>query len=370
MLQQAKDRFLAMLSHELRGPLHAILGWTGLVRRGALDGGMHERALATIERSARIQAELIESLLDVSRITSGKMRLDVRPLDLRPLVRGVIDTVTPMAEEKGVVIAADVGELPAIVRGDAWRLRQVVSNLITNAIKFTPAGGRVTVDVVFDSGAVELRVVDTGCGIARSVLPRVFECYQQAGDRASAGLGLGLFIVRELVEMHGGEVEAESAGPGRGATFTVRLARREEEGPVDPTTLSSMIASVGLEGLRVLLVEDESETRELLEIILRERGAHVVAAADADAALRLFDLHSPDVVVSDIGLPAADGKELIRRVRRDTRGRKVAALAVSAHASAADCSAALAAGFDGYVAKPVSADELVDAINQLVISKD
>ncbi|MBX3192768.1 MAG: response regulator [Labilithrix sp.] len=378
---RAKDRFLAILSHDLRGPLNAVLGWTSLLRRELLDTRTREQALLTIERNARIQAELIDGLLDVSRISGGKMQLDMRTLDLVQVVRGVFEATQPAADEKGVSLVDALGDVPLVVLGDAGRLRQIVSNLLMNAVKFTPSGGRVTLDLTSETGCARLRVSDTGCGISAAVLPEIFEAYRQGSDPSvgrgwsggQAGLGLGLFIVRHLVEMHRGRVDAASEGEGKGAVFTVLVplldARRAAEHVERTSTTALPALELDLEGVRVLLVEDEVDTRDVLAMSLRRLGADVVTAADAETAVQVFDAFDPNILVSDIGLPFADGRELIKRIRASEGGTDVAALAVSGYASSDDARRALDAGFDAHVPKPVSADELIDAIASIVRSR-
>ncbi|MBX3192767.1 MAG: response regulator [Labilithrix sp.] len=370
---RAKDRFLAILSHDLRGPLNAVLGWTSLLRRELLDIATRDKALATIERNARIQAELIDGLLDVSRITAGKMQLDLQALDLGLIARGVLEAVTPSAREKGVALADELGDAAAPILGDAGRLRQVISNLLGNAVKFTPSGGEIRLRIALEGPSVRLIVSDTGRGIAADVLPHVFECFKQGGDPTigRAGLGLGLFIVRHLVEMHGGTVSAESAGEGRGATFTVTIPMRKGlvAAPLDKAGLPQALEDVELEGVRVLLVEDEVDTRDILAMTLRRHGADVVTAADAETAVQVFAAFAPDVIVSDIGLPFADGNELIKLVRSSPQGREVAAIAVSGYASTDDAQRALEAGFDGHIPKPLSSSDLLDAIGGVMRAK-
>lgn len=370
---RAKDRFLAILSHDLRGPLNAVLGWTSLLRRELLDMSTRDKALATIERNARIQAELIDGLLDVSRITAGKMQLDLQSLDLATLAHGVLEAMMPEAREKDIALVDELGGVAAPILGDAGRLRQVISNLLTNALKFTPGGGRVTVSVAIEGRVVRLIVADTGRGITGDVLPHVFECFKQDGDPivGRAGLGLGLFIVRQLVEMHGGNVIAESTGEGRGSRFTVTIPLRAGATTphADRPSTRRLPRDVDLDGIRVLLVEDEVDTRDILAMTLRRHGADVVTAADAETAVQVFSAFAPDVVVSDIGLPFADGNELIRLIRSSPQGARIAAIAVSGYASSDDARRALDAGFDGHIAKPLSAGELIDAIDRVVHAK-
>jgi len=374
-----KDEFLATLSHELRTPLNAILGWTQLLRASPADQTDVTHGLEVIERNVKAQTRLIEDLLDVSRITSGKLRLNVCPTDLAGVARSAVDSVRPAAEAKGIAldshITDDVGEIP----GDPDRLQQVVWNLLTNAIKFTPAGGRVRVDVDRASDLVWVRVSDTGKGINPSFLPYVFDRFRQADSsttRSHAGLGLGLTIVRRLVELHGGSVHAESLGEGQGATFTVQLpahAPAPAAGAApsgDNGQSSAPIAAdflPDLSGLHVLAVDDEPDALELIRQMLHRSGAVVAQAASAKEALAQIDRRPPDVLISDIGMPEADGYALIRQVRNlpPDRGGAVPAIALTAYVRDEDRARMIAAGFTSHVPKPVEAPELIRTIGHL-----
>jgi len=319
-----KDEFLATVSHELRTPLAAILGWVQMLRAGSLAPDKRERAVETIERNARSQAQLIEDLLDVSRILAGKLRLDVAPVDLRAVVEAAVDTVRPAANARGVSLHPEI-EGGCAVSGDAHRLQQVVWNLLSNAVKFTPRGGRVWVRVERLDGAVELRVTDTGQGIAADFLPHVFERFRQANGattRAHGGLGLGLSIVRHLVEMHGGTVSGASEGEGRGASFSVRLpielATRRESNASEPCPAPAsqgILCPPELVGRRALVVDDEEDAREMLRALLEGCGVSVRTAASVQEALGALGEERPDVLLSDIGMPGEDGYALIERVR-------------------------------------------------------
>jgi signal transduction histidine kinase len=373
-----KDEFLATLSHELRTPLNAILGWAQMLRMTRLDEATAGRAFETIERNARAQAQLISDLLDVSRIITGKLRLEQKPVDLAAVVDAVLDTVRPAAEAKGIPVTVHLDRPVDPVSGDPDRLQQVIWNLLANAIKFTPREGRVEVYLRQTEGNVELQVVDTGSGIRPEFLPFVFDRFRQAEStttRSHGGLGLGLSIVRHLVELHGGTVAVESAGEGRGATFTVALPVRPAFLPVPGRETAAPPAAAGgawdtrlLDGVRVLVVEDEEDTRELLVRALERSGAEVEAAASVAEAFTLLDRRLPDVLVSDIGMPEEDGYSLIRklRARGPERGGILPAAALTAYARSEDRVQALQAGFHTHIAKPVDPYELVCLVARLV----
>ena len=367
----AKDEFLAVVSHELRTPLTALLGWVRLLRTGTPDTAKLERGLDVIERNTRAQASLIDDLLDVSRIVSGKMVLDLQTLDLLPVVEAALDAVRPAAAAKPVELHCAVGPGDKTVRGDPNRLQQVVYNLLSNAIKFTPAGGHVELRLERAGRHVVITVSDTGVGMAREFLPHVFERFRQAGDsstRQHQGLGLGLAIVRHLVELHGGGVAADSPGEGQGAAFTVRLPvtalRPADEEPEAPGGR----AHRRLAGVRVLVVEDDPDSRELLLLALAQQGAVTAAAASVPEALERFREHRPDLLLSDIGLPGEDGYALIRRLRAlpAAEGGDVPAVALTAFAKQEDRRRALEAGFQEHVAKPVEPELLVGVLAVLV----
>jgi signal transduction histidine kinase/CheY-like chemotaxis protein len=384
-----KDEFLAVVSHELRTPLNAILGWSQLLHNGALDEPSIAQGMSAIERNARSQARIIDDVLDVSRIIQGKLRLEMRPTRLHAVIADALDAVRPAAEAKRITIHTRLDPDPANaeVRGDPERLRQVAWNLLSNAIKFTPEGGRVDVSLARpDDGHVELRVQDTGKGIDPRFLPHVFERFRQADSsstRAHGGLGLGLAIVRHLVELHGGTVHAESAGPGTGAMFTVRLplAPRhltvhdaDPEGDASPHRLRR-VPTPGthpeLDGLNVLLVEDEPDARELFTNLLEMSGAAVTAVASARDALAAFVHQPPDVLLSDIGMAGEDGYGLIRQIRALETNHfpdraRTPAVAITAFARAEDRRRALASGFQMHVPKPVSSVQFMAAVATLV----
>jgi signal transduction histidine kinase/AmiR/NasT family two-component response regulator len=363
-----KDEFLATLSHELRTPLNAMLGWTRLLRTGQLDQATTGRALETIERNALAQAQLVEDLLDVSRIITGKLRLDVQPVHLEHILETSIDAVRPAADARGITIETDI-DSESRVLGDGDRLRQIVWNLLSNAIKFTPSGGWVRVALKRVDPHLQVTVADSGAGIAPEFLPYVFERFRQSdgnSTRVHGGLGLGLAIVRHLVELHGGSVHADSAGDGQGATFTVKLpiAAVKLDAGARPGADRPAATDRVLAGIRVLVVDDEPDARDLLASVLCPHGAEVSMASSAAQARQLFERVRPHVLVSDIGMPGEDGYSLIRRIRaiEERRGRRTPAVALTAFARSEDRSRALLAGFQLHVPKPVEPDEFVIAV--------
>jgi PAS domain S-box-containing protein len=368
---RAKDEFLATLSHELRTPLSPILGWVRLLRSGDLDAAASARGLEVIERNVRAQTQLIEDLLDVSRIITGKLRLEVRPMDLVAVVEAGIEAVRPAADAKVIRIESRLDPKAAAMVGDPDRLQQVVWNLVSNAVKFTPKEGRVEVELARVDAHARLRVTDTGTGIPQTFLPHVFDRLRQADStstRAHGGLGIGLAIVRHLVELHGGTVAAESAGDGKGAVFTVELPISAASGAQRTAPDSAAEeGSVRLDGVRVMVVDDEADTRDLLSFSLRNYGAEVTALGSASEALAAIQRDKPDVLVSDIGLPGDDGYALIRQVRAldEDRGGRVPAAALTAYAKDEDRHRAIAAGFQAHVPKPVELAELANVVASL-----
>ncbi len=371
-----KDEFIATVSHELRTPMTAILGWTAMLPARSGDPAALRRGLEVIERNARAQARLIDDVLDVSRIVTGKLHLAVATVDLAAVVRTALDTVGPRAQTKGVGLVVEVPADLGTLVGDPDRLQQVVWNLTWNAVKFTPRGGTVTVRGERSGDAVTLVVADTGEGIAPEFLPHVFERFRQADSsstRSHGGLGLGLAITRHLVGLHGGTVRAESGGAGQGATFTVTLPLAFAEltratAPEEETTEGGSKRGLGaLKGVRVLVVDDEPDAREILAEVLRGDGAEVELAGSVAAALARFDEWRPDVLVSDIGMPGEDGHALIRRVRARSpeEGGHTPAVAVTAYAQAEDARRALAAGFQRHMTKPVEPEALVALVASL-----
>jgi signal transduction histidine kinase/CheY-like chemotaxis protein len=368
---EAKDEFLAVLSHELRTPLNAMLGWCQILRMGALPAERTSHALEVIERNARAQLRLVNDLLDVSRMVVGRFSIETRRVDAAAIVQAAVEAVQPAAAGKGVHLSASLCDGAVLDRGDAGRLQQAVGNLLSNALKFTPPGGRIDVSLVHADGGLALEVRDTGVGIAPDELPFVFDRLRQSGDaaRRHSGLGLGLAIVREIVELHGGHALATSAGPGRGATFRVWLPRPgRPQIAGDAASASAGARDEGrpgsIRGVRCLVVDDSADAREIVASMLAAGGAHVTAVESADAALRALDQHEPDVVLSDLAMPGVSGFDLITRIRsRDAAsGGRIPAIALTAYASHDDRTRSMGAGFDAHLAKPVDAAELIGAV--------
>jgi PAS domain S-box-containing protein len=368
---RAKDEFLAVLSHELRTPLTPVLGWVRMLRAGTLAPEAAERALDTVERNTRLQAQLVEDLLDVSRIIAGKLSLNLRPVALGPIVDMVIESAAASALAKSITVTREVEpDLPRI-EADANRLQQVVANLFSNAVKFTPAGGRVEVSVARTGDDLRLTVADTGDGLAPEVAPHIFDRFRQADStitRQYGGLGLGLSIVRHIVERHGGTVQATSDGPGRGTTFTVTLpiGGPLSDAPIGVARTPSPAAEDSLAGVRVLVVDDDPDTRELVTEILKAAGAEVSAAGSTDEALRRADDGAPDVLVSDLAMPTRDGYALLRALHGRGMAGGLVTIALTAHARREDRERALGAGYDAYVTKPVEPAALAALVKELV----
>lgn len=374
-----KDEFLATISHELRSPLNSILGWVTLLREGRLSDPAASHALETVERSARAQTRIISDLLDVSRIISGQLRLNVRSLDPAPIVEAGVEGVRPAADAKEIHLQMALENNAGTIAADSDRLQQIVWNLVSNAIKFTPGGGVVQVRLERVGSEVELMVTDTGAGISPEFLPFVFDRFRQADSsstRKQGGLGLGLAIVRHLVELHGGTVHAESEGAGKGASFIVRLPLAASAAGEEAASLTAMLdavkvdCSTPLEGLRVLLVDDETNVRDLVSAILSECDADVRTVASAGEALAMLGnggQWQPEVLISDIEMPDADGYEFMRHVRAlpPERGGRVPAVALTAHARVEDRLRALAAGFQMHVPKPVEPAELLTVLGSV-----
>jgi PAS domain S-box-containing protein len=374
-VSELKDAFLATLSHELRTPLNAILGWSHILRTGARDDTDLQKGLQTIERNARAQTQLIEDLLDMSRITSGKLRLDIQPIQPLSFIEAALDTVTTAADAKGIRIERFLDPAAGPIYGDPGRLQQVIWNLLSNAIKFTPKGGKVQVVLERVNSHIEISVADTGCGIKPAFMPYLFDRFRQADSattRQFGGLGLGLSIVKSLVELHGGTVQARSPGENQGTTVTVHLPLTvvhgspapERRHPRAPQPVAAPFVASELAGLKVLVVDDQPDARDLVQRVLQDCGARVMTAASADEALVLVERERPDVLVSDIGMPDADGYELLRRVRARSpeQGGRVPAIALTAFARSEDRTRALRAGFLVHVSKPVDPSELVATV--------
>jgi signal transduction histidine kinase len=365
---RAKDDFIAMVSHELRTPLTAMLGWTRMLRSGQLDGRAAAHGLEVIERNLRQQTQILTDLLDVSRIVSGKLTLDLQVVELAPIVEMALDVVRPAAEAKRQVITENLASFPAVVSGDATRLQQVFWNLVSNAVKFTPPAGRIDVRLETADGRARVVVSDTGRGIAPAFLPYLFQRFQQAetgSTREHGGLGLGLAIVRHLVELHGGRVHAASPGEGLGATFVVDLPLATTESPTDSAaeTTAGRGGRPSLDNLRLLVVDDHEDTVEFLAAALADYGAQVRVATSAGEALGVLHEHRPHVIVSDLSMPGEDGFQLIRRIRAERS--RVTAIALTAHARPQDRERALAAGFQMYLAKPIEPTRLGQVIETL-----
>jgi PAS domain S-box-containing protein len=365
-----KDQFLANLSHELRTPLNAILGYARLLQTGAIPAEKLRQAIAVIERNAIAQNQLVEDLLDMSRITTGAVHLDPAPIPIASIIRQALDVITPTAETKRIEVVVDLDPFAGMVNADATRLQQVFWNLLNNAVKFTPQSGRIAVTLARRGHAVEVAITDSGIGIAPAFLPHVFVPFRQADARFGrrfGGLGLGLAICKQLVELHGGTIEASSAGEGCGATFLVRLpSQRAAEGdePKAPrgTPLPEPASRGALAGVRVLLVDDEADTLTLFQTIFEDHGAIVRPAASARDALLTLPEWRPDLLVTDLGLPGVDGYELLRAVREKPALRELPAVAVTAYARPEDRERVLQAGFQAYVSKPVDPEQLVRAL--------
>lgn len=366
---RTKDDFLATLGHELRTPLTAITGWVSMLRHRTLPPERAEHALRVIERSARTEARLIEDLLDVTRIINGQLRLKLDHVSVVAAVDAAIESVRPPAELKGVSLNKHVEGEPAMVVGDPHRLQQIVWNLLANAVRFTPRGGRVDVTLRESGATAEVSVSDTGIGIGSDLLPHVFDRFRQGETgtmRAHGGLGLGLAIVRHLVELHGGQVRVESDGPGKGSTFTVALPTAHLHAPAVVAPSRDASPSVDLSGTRILVVDDDPDTREVVQQMLEGAGASVATTASARDTRMLIDRLHPDLLIADIGMPEEDGYALIRSVRARETGPRLPAIALTAHARAEDVERALESGFQIHVAKPVDSSTLLTTVATLL----
>jgi PAS domain S-box-containing protein len=373
-----KDEFLATVSHELRTPLNAVMGWARMLRSGRLDTESREHALEVIERNAWAQKQIIEDILDVSRVITGKLQLNLCPVDLTSVVDAALDAVRPALEAKEISIKKEIDPLTGVVAADSDRLQQVVWNLLSNAAKFTPTGGQIELDLRQTNSSIQIRVSDTGPGIDPDFLPFVFERFRQADGsttRTHGGLGLGLAIVRHLVELHGGSIKAENRAEGQGAILTVSLPlpsgelRLEDVPGAFAKDSGSTPESPGLEGISILVVDDEADALDLITIDLTACGAKVSAFVSADDALQALEQSEFDLLISDIGMPNQDGYEFISRVRAREAARqakKVRAIALTAYARVQDRMRALIAGYDTHVAKPLESGELLTVVASLV----
>ncbi len=374
---QTKDEFLAIVSHELRSPLNAMLGWARVLRNGGVDEETQDHAVKVIEHSAEMQSRLIEDLIDSARIASGQLRIESRPVNLNPVIQSAVDTVHPAAESKGVEIQTDLDMQAGIITGDAERMQQIIWNVLSNAVKFTPKGGRVEAKLSRQDPWVMMTFRDTGRGIKASDIPFIFDRFRQADSpttRRAGGLGLGLSLVKNLVELHGGRITAESAGEGKGATFTIKLPLRAVSGAEPPKPLG-LIDVPGrlsflpvLDGLSILTVDDESQARELVATLLCKYGALVTPVSSCAEAIEVLTSNQEnfDLIVSDIGMPEENGYTLIRRIRKlpDPIG-KIPAVALTAFGRVEDRISALEAGFQMHVPKPVEPTELMMVIASL-----
>jgi signal transduction histidine kinase/DNA-binding response OmpR family regulator len=362
-----KEEFLSTLSHELRTPLTAISSWVQLLRREPVEGEV-AHGLEVIDRSVQAQTRLIEDLLDLSRINTGKFRLNRHPIRLRPVLEAAIDALRPVIAERRINLSCDLDGADPTVIGDQDRLQQVFWNLLANAAKFTPSEGTITVKLRCAGGAIKFVVEDTGQGIEREFLPHIFNRFRQADGgitRRHGGLGIGLTIVRHIVELHGGTVTADSAGKGRGAVFTVILAEAVDgQAAIRESSDSAELNLPSLEGMNVLLVDDNPDAREVLAELLRRQQAGVTVAASAREALAAMGFARPDILVTDLGMPDEDGFALLKEMRRLPEGARTPAIAITAHAMPEDRVASLQAGFHAHLAKPVDARELINVIHQ------
>ncbi|MEP0958093.1 PAS domain S-box protein [Microcoleus sp. FACHB-1515] len=363
-----KDEFLAVLSHELRSPLNPILGWSKLLQQGKLDATKTANALAAIERNAQLQSQLISDLLDISRILRGKLNLEAMPVDLGAVILAALETVHLAIEAKSVQIQTTLPPTVVTVNGDAGRLQQIVWNLLSNAVKFTPSGGQITVELQQLDYFAQIRVIDTGKGISPHFLPHVFEYFRQEDSsttRKFGGLGLGLAIARQIVEMHGGQISAENRGEGQGAIFTVQLPLAPASSR-SPSSASTSTATDDLTGIRILVVDDETDSREFVAFALEQAGAIVTAAASGAEALHQIDRSPLDLIVSDVGMPDMNGYVLLQQVRESKLAKQVPAIAVTAYAGEFDRQQAIAAGFQKHISKPVDPEVLIEVVRSLI----
>jgi PAS domain S-box-containing protein len=365
----AKDLFLAMLSHELRTPLTPILGWAHIMRDHVSETAVIRQGLEAIERNARLQAQLVDDLLDMSRIITGKVELECAAKDLNEIVRHALETVQCRIDTQMLDLELDLSPEPLPVYADAVRLEQVIWNLLSNAVKFTPARGRISVSTRRVGNCCQVEVADTGIGIKPELLPVIFNRFRQADSgttRRHGGLGIGLAIARSLVEMHGGWIEAESKGEGRGARFTVAIPLRETDRQLPRPARKRRASSIRLDQVRVLVVEDSPDTRELLSIILQSYGAEVFLASSVPEGLKLAAEVNPEVVISDIGLPDIDGYEFVRQLRQLPSFERRPVIALTGYAMAGDRDRAFESGFDRHLPKPIEPEQLINAIHEVL----
>ncbi len=375
-----KDEFLATLSHELRTPLNAIFGWAQILKGNPSNVKAVAEGINVIERNSRAQTQIIEDLLDMSRIISGKIKLDVQRIDLGSVIRAAVETVQPAADAKHIRMQVALDPLAELVSGDPHRLQQVFWNLLSNAVKFTPKDGKVRVALERVNEHLEASVIDSGEGIDPAFLPHMFDRFRQADastTRKHRGLGLGLAIAKQLVELHGGSVRAKSAGPGKGSTFIVCLPLKavHQESEIGPELgpSAAVAAAVSedarnlIEGLKVLVVDDEPDARAMVRRLLEDCNATVFDAGSAEEAVGLVESHRPDILISDVGMPGEDGYALVRRVRALSaeRGGNTPAVALTAYARATDRVSAITAGFQHHIAKPIQPAELIAIVASL-----
>ncbi|MGD1912934.1 MAG: response regulator [Rivularia sp. (in: cyanobacteria)] len=369
-----KDEFLAVLSHELRTPLNPILGWTQLLRSNRIPPQKIDKALETIERNACLQAEMIQDLLDVSRILRGKLQLSPVSVDLINIINAAIETVGLAADAKSIKIITDFPPETAFVKGETNRLQQIFWNLLSNAVKFTPLGGRVNVQFTYDNSIAKIQIRDTGKGISSDFLPYVFDYFRQensSSTRNTGGLGLGLAIARHLVELHGGNIQVESPGIGKGATFTVEIPLMSDV-ETDKEIKDNNGIELNFEGIKILLVDDEPDNLEFLQFVLETYGASVQTATSAPQAFKLFLQNKPDLLISDIAMPEVNGHTLMRQIRAlpSEKGAKIPAIALTAYAGETNRQESLRSGFNLHLAKPIQADKLAQKVAELGVNSE
>ncbi len=369
-----KDDFLATLSHELRTPLTAILGWVKMLRAGQLDDAEIPHALETIERNTEIQNQLIEDLLDVSRIISGKILLEIQPIQTSSIIETALNSILPSAEAKGIQVISHMQANTSKISGDPRRIQQILWNLLSNAVKFTPQGGQINVSLSERNNWLEICVKDTGIGIEREILTKIFERFRQADatkTRRHSGLGLGLAIVRHLTEAHGGTIEATSEGEGKGSTFTLRLPTiAQQKSAIQPAVLPKINdGKLRLDGIRLLVVDDDEDNRDLLKTLLSHYGAIVTLASSAAEAMKILLNSQPDILISDIGMPDEDGYQFMTKVRKlsKEKGGSVPAIALTAFAKIEDREKALSVGFQKHIAKPIDPTAFVKVIAEMAL---